>query len=61
VVKAYILYRQEHAQIREAKFMIGVKDDIKLSLNVIKVLERRYFKKDLEGNVIETPGQSFDE
>jgi len=30
-----------------------------LSDNVIKVLERRYLKKDREGNVIETPNDLF--
>ena len=57
--KAYILYRQKRKEIREAKELLGVKDDIKLSVNAIKVLERRYLKKDLNGKVIETPGQLF--
>lgn len=53
--KAYILYRHERSEIRETKEMIGVDDDIKMSINAIKVLEKRYLKKDDNGKVIETP------
>ncbi len=53
--KAYILYRQKRAEIRKAKSMLGVEDDIKLSINAAKVLEKRYLRKDAEGNVVETP------
>ncbi|MFQ5815874.1 MAG: ATP cone domain-containing protein, partial [Candidatus Hydrothermarchaeaceae archaeon] len=59
VAKAYILYRQKRAEIREAKEVIGVKDDVKLSLNAVKILERRYLRKDEEGKVIESPGEMF--
>ncbi|MFH0861748.1 MAG: ribonucleotide reductase N-terminal alpha domain-containing protein [Candidatus Altiarchaeota archaeon] len=59
VAKAYILYREDRKKIREAKSLMGVDDDIKLSLNAIKVLEKRYLMKDDEGRVIETPGQMF--
>ncbi len=57
--KAYILYRQKRAAIRKAKEMLGVVDDIKLSLNAIKVLEHRYLLKDKDGKVVETPSQLF--
>jgi len=57
--KAYILYRNEHAHIRDSKKLVGVVDDLKLELNAIKVLERRYLKKDENGNVVETPNQLF--
>jgi ribonucleoside-diphosphate reductase alpha chain len=33
--------------------------DIELSENSIKVLERRYLKKDNQGNVVESPGDLF--
>ncbi len=60
VAKAYILYRHERAQIRKAKKILGVKDDLKLSLNAIKVLKSRYLLKDKEGKyIIETPTQLF--
>ncbi len=58
--KAYILYRQKRAELREAKtLMTGVEDDIKLTLNAVKVLERRYLLKDAQGRVMETPSEMF--
>jgi len=59
VAKAYILYRQQRAEIRERKKMLGVTDDLKLSLNAVSVLERRYLQKDEFGRVVETPSQMF--
>ena len=57
--KAYILYRKRRTEVREAKTFFGVKDDLKLSVNAISVLEKRYLLKDDRGNVIETPSQMF--
>jgi ribonucleoside-diphosphate reductase alpha chain len=57
--KAYILYRQRRATIRAAKALLGVNDELKLTVNAVKVLEKRYLKKDLEGRPIETPAQLF--
>jgi len=59
VAKAYILYREKRTEIREKKKMLGVTDDLKLSLNAISVLERRYLWKDDQGRVIETPSEMF--
>ncbi len=59
VAKAYILYRHERAEIRKAKEFFGVKDDLKLSLNAIQILRKRYLLKDDRGNVIETPREMF--
>ena len=59
VSKAYILYRHKRAELRQKKSLLGVKDDLKLTLNALSVLERRYLQKDDEGNVIETPAQMF--
>jgi len=57
VAKAYILYRQRRSDVRETKRMLGVLDDMKLSLNAITVLRSRYLLKDDRGNVVETPRQ----
>lgn len=57
--KAYILYRRERAEVRSAKKLIGVSDDLKLSVNAACVLERRYLLKDSRGSAIETPGGMF--
>ncbi len=59
VAKAYILYRQKRMEIREFKTFFDVVDDLKLGINAIKVLKRRYLLKDEEGKVIETPSQMF--
>lgn len=59
VAKAYILYRQHRADIREHKKFIGVEDDVKISVNAARVLHERYLLKDKERKVIETPSQMF--
>jgi len=57
--KAYILYRQKRTEIRRTKLLLGVVDELKLPLNAILVLERRYLRKDENGRVIESTGQMF--
>ena len=57
--KAYIVYRETRKKVREAKKILGVEDDLKLTVNAVKVLEARYLLKDEKGNVIETPRQMF--
>jgi len=59
VARAYILYRQQRASVRRLKGTIGVRDDLKLSVNAIKVLERRYLLRDEQGNISETPTALF--
>ena len=55
LAKAYILYRQRRADVRRTKRLLGVADDLKLSVNATHVLERRYLRRDAEGRVVETP------
>ncbi len=57
--KAYILYRQKRTEIRRAKLLLGVTDELKLPLNAILVLERRYLRKDESGRVVESTDQMF--
>jgi ribonucleoside-diphosphate reductase alpha chain len=57
--KAYILYRKQREEVRKAKEMLGVKDELKLPVNTIKVLKARYLLKDEEGNVIESTSEMF--
>jgi ribonucleoside-diphosphate reductase alpha chain len=59
VAKAYILYRQKRSEIRLAKRYLGVADDLKLSINAIEILKKRYLRKDLRGEAIETPKELF--
>ncbi|MCD6456375.1 MAG: hypothetical protein J7K81_06260, partial [Methanophagales archaeon] len=47
------------SKMRKKKF-IGAKDDLKLSLNAVEVLKRRYLLKNELGEVIETPSQMFE-
>ncbi|MCL5411165.1 MAG: vitamin B12-dependent ribonucleotide reductase [Patescibacteria group bacterium] len=58
--KLYILYRQKRAEIREAKAAIlGRQDELKLTLNAVTVLKKRYLMKDENRQVIETPSDLF--
>ena len=59
VARSYILYREEHKNIRQAKVIYGIRDDLKLPLNALFVLKKRYLLKDDEQHVIETPRQLF--
>jgi len=59
IAKAYILFRQKRAEIRRMKLLLGVTDELKLPLNAILVLERRYLRKDENGRVTETTAQMF--
>ncbi|MCL5803189.1 MAG: ATP cone domain-containing protein, partial [Candidatus Thermoplasmatota archaeon] len=59
VAKAYIIYRERRRTIRDEKERLGVRDDLKLSINAVKTLEARYLLKDEDGKIIETPGQMF--
>ncbi len=59
IAKAYILYRERRSEVRLAKSALGLKDDLKLPLNTIEVLRRRYLLKDDDRNIIETPSELF--
>lgn len=57
--KVYSLYRRSRGHAREIKEYFKIKDDLKLSVNALKVLEERYLLKDNNGNIIETPTEMF--
>jgi ribonucleoside-diphosphate reductase alpha chain len=57
--KSYIIYRHRKNVEREMKRILGVSDDLKLPINSVQVLERRYLLKDDKGRVIESPSQMF--
>ena len=46
IAKSYILYRENRSQVRFAKSALGLKDDLKLPVNAVEVLKRRYLLKD---------------
>ncbi|MBI4276494.1 hypothetical protein HY629_01500, partial [Candidatus Uhrbacteria bacterium] len=62
--KAYILYRQDRARIREEmKLLLGGKESRlhkKFSLNAIKIIAGRYLARDENGQIMETPEQMFE-
>jgi ribonucleoside-diphosphate reductase alpha chain len=59
IAKAYILYRERRSEIRMAKSALGLLDDLKLPINTMEVLKRRYLLKDNDRNITETPSEMF--
>jgi ribonucleoside-diphosphate reductase alpha chain len=59
IAKSFILYRQNRNDIRLTKSVIGIKDDLKLSVNAAEVLRQRYLLKNSDRNTIETPHELF--
>jgi ribonucleoside-diphosphate reductase alpha chain len=60
VAKAYILYREKRREVREVKRFLGVKDDLKLSVNALQVLKKRYLLRNEKGEIMETPKKMFE-
>jgi ribonucleoside-diphosphate reductase alpha chain len=59
IAKSYILYRESRSQVRFAKSALGLTDDLKLSVNAVEVLRRRYLLKNDDRQIIETPSELF--
>ena len=59
IYKAYSLYRRSRGIAREIKQYFKIRDDLKLDVNALKVLQERYLLKDETGKIIETPTQLF--
>ena len=59
IAKSYILYRERRSDLRLAKSVLGIKDDLKLPINTMEVLKNRYLLKDDQQNIIETPSGLF--
>jgi ribonucleoside-diphosphate reductase alpha chain len=60
VAKAYILYREKRRELREVKSFLGVKDDLKLSVNSLQVLKKRYLLKNEKDEIVETPKEMLE-
>ena len=59
IAKSYILYREKRSEIRAAKTALGLRDDLKLPINTMEILKRRYLLKDENRTIIETPSELF--
>lgn len=59
VYKAYSLYRRSRGIAREIRQYFKIRDDLKLDVNALKVLQERYLLKDEDGHIVETPNQMF--
>ncbi len=60
VARAYVVYRQRHAELRTAKALLGVRDELKLSLAAATVLRERYLLRDEQGRPVESTGEMMD-
>ncbi len=60
--RSYILYREEHAKIRDQQRNIlnGRTTKLDLTINSLKILAKRYLQKDENGKVVELPEEMFD-
>ncbi len=59
--KAYILYREEHRQVRETQKQLlnGRTTKLPFSLNALKVVAKRYLQRDENDLPIETPEEMY--
>jgi ribonucleoside-diphosphate reductase alpha chain len=60
IARAYIIYRQRRAELRAAKALLGVRDELKLSLAAVTVLRERYLLRDERGRPTESTGEMMD-
>lgn len=60
VARAYIVYRRQRAEVRAAKALIGVRDELKLSVAAVTVLGERYLLRDDSGRPVESTGEMMD-
>lgn len=60
VARAYIVYRRRRAELRAEKALLGVRDELKLSLAAVTVLRERYLLRDERGRPTESTGEMMD-
>ncbi len=60
IARAYLVFRHQHAERRTAKRLLGVRDELKLSLAAVTVLRERYLRRDDQGRPLESTGQLMD-
>lgn len=60
VARAYVMYRKRRSDLRHAKELLGVRDELKLSLGAAAVLRERYLLRDSQGRPSESTGGMMD-
>jgi len=60
VARAYVVYRRRRAELRNAKEILGVRDELKLGMGAVAVLKERYLRKDAHGQPVESTGEMMD-
>ena len=60
VARAYIIFRQQRAELRATKALIGVRDELKLSAAAVTVLAERYLLRHDDGRPAESTGEMMD-
>lgn len=60
MARAYIIYRQRRSELRTAKVLLGVCDELKLGLAAVTVLRERYLLRDEQGRPAESTGEMMD-
>jgi ribonucleoside-diphosphate reductase alpha chain len=60
VARRYVLYRRRRAELRSAKEVLGVRDELKLSAAAAVVLRERYLRRDERRGLIESSGEMMD-
>jgi ribonucleoside-diphosphate reductase alpha chain len=59
IAKAWEKYNEENKIVKEFRTYQGVRDDLMLSNNAIKILKSRYLLRNEEGAIVETPARMF--
>ena len=59
IAKAHTPYREQRSQARPGRAALDLPDDLKLSINAVEVLKRRYLLRDETGRIVETPSELF--
>ena len=59
VAKEYLSYRREKEKIRKLKEKLKIPLGVKLTINAMEVLRKRYLLKDEKGRLIESPAEMF--
>ncbi len=60
LARRYVMYRGHRAELRAAKRMLGVRDELKLSAAAAAVLRERYLRRNDAGEIVESSGEMME-